>query len=40
MDPATLEQRKSGFTEKFSARVEVTGDFPFLVTKLLPYLDA
>lgn len=31
--------RKTDFTEKFCVRVDVTEEFPFLVTKLLPYLD-
>lgn len=31
--------RKTEFTEKFSVRVDVTEEFPFLVTKLLPYYD-
>jgi hypothetical protein len=31
--------RKSDFTEKFFVRVDVTEEFPFLVTKLSPYYD-
>jgi hypothetical protein len=31
--------RKTDFTEKFSVRVDVTEEFPFLVAKLSPYLD-
>ena len=31
--------RKTDFTEKFSVRVDVTEEFPFLVTKLSPYYD-
>lgn len=31
--------RNSDFTEKFSVRVDVTEEFPFLVTKLSPYFD-
>jgi len=31
--------RTTDFTEKFSVRVDVTEEFPFLVTKLLPYFD-
>jgi hypothetical protein len=31
--------RKTDFTEKFSVRVDVTEEFPFLVTKLSPYFD-
>lgn len=31
--------RKTEFTEKFSVRVDVTEEFPFLVTKLSPYYD-
>ena len=31
--------RNSDFTEKFSVRVDVTEEFPFLVTKLSPYYD-
>jgi len=32
-------ERKTDFTEKFSVRCDVTEEFPFLVTKLSPYLD-
>lgn len=31
--------RNTDFTEKFSVRVDVTEEFPFLVTKLSPYYD-
>lgn len=31
--------RKTDFTEKFCVRVDVTEEFPFLVTKLSPYYD-
>ncbi len=31
--------RQTDFTEKFSVRVDVTEEFPFLVTKLSPYYD-
>jgi len=31
--------RKTDFTEKFFVRVDVTEEFPFLVTKLAPYLE-
>ena len=31
--------RSSDFTEKFFARVDVTEEFPFMVTKLSPYYD-
>jgi hypothetical protein len=31
--------RNTDFTEKFFARVDVTEEFPFLATKLSPYLD-
>jgi hypothetical protein len=31
--------RSTDFTEKFSVRVDVTEEFPFLVTKLTPYFD-
>ena len=31
--------RNSDFTEKFFGRVDVTEEFPFLVTKLSPYYD-
>ncbi|TVM00735.1 MAG: hypothetical protein CV087_13015 [Candidatus Brocadia sp. WS118] len=31
--------RNTEFTEKFSVRVDVTEEFPFLVTKLSPYYD-
>jgi hypothetical protein len=32
-------QRETDFTEKFFVRVDVTEEFPFLVTKLSPYYD-
>ncbi len=31
--------RKSGFIEKFCVRVDVTEEFPFLVSKMSPYYD-
>jgi len=31
--------RKTDFTEKFCVRVDVTEEFPFLVTKMSPYYD-
>jgi hypothetical protein len=31
--------RNTDFTEKFCARVDVTEEFPFLVTKMSPYYD-
>jgi hypothetical protein len=31
--------RTTDVTEKFSVRVDVTEEFPFLVTKLSPYYD-
>jgi len=31
--------RNTDFTEKFCVRVDVTGEFPFLVTKMTPYYD-
>ena len=31
--------RNTDFTEKFCVRVDVTEEFPFLVTKLSPYFD-
>lgn len=31
--------RNTDFTEKFFVRVDVTGEWPFLVTKLSPYFD-
>ncbi len=31
--------RNTDFTEKFSVRVDVTEEFPFLVTKMSPYYD-
>jgi len=31
--------RNTDFTEKFSVRLDVTEEFPFLVTKLAPYYD-
>ena len=31
--------RNTDFTEKFCVRVDVTEEFPFLVTKLSPYYD-
>jgi hypothetical protein len=35
----SFTDRKTDFTEKFSVRVDVTEEFPFLVTKLSPYFD-
>jgi PatG C-terminal len=31
--------RSTDFTEKFCVRVDVTEEFPFLVTKMSPYYD-
>jgi hypothetical protein len=31
--------RNTDFTEKFSVRVDVTEEFPFLVAKMSPYYD-
>jgi hypothetical protein len=31
--------RNTDFTEKFFMRCDMTGEFPFLVTKLSPYYD-
>ena len=31
--------RNTDFTEKFSVRVDMIEEFPFLVTKLSPYYD-
>jgi hypothetical protein len=31
--------RNTDFTEAYFVRVDVTGEFPFLVTKLSPYYD-
>ena len=31
--------RNTDFTEKFYVRVDVTEEFPFLVTKMSPYYD-
>ena len=31
--------RNTSFTEKFFVRVDVTGEWPFLVTQLSPYFD-
>jgi hypothetical protein len=31
--------RNTDFTEKFSVRVDVSEEFPFLVKKLSPYYD-
>ena len=31
--------RNTDVTEKFSVRVDVTGEFPYLVRKLSPYYD-
>jgi hypothetical protein len=34
-----LTNRATDYTEKFFVRVDVTEEFPFLVTKLSPYYD-
>jgi hypothetical protein len=31
--------RQTGFTEKFFVRVDVTEEFPFLVTRLSPFYE-
>ena len=33
------KNRNTDFTERFCVRVDVTEEFPFLVTKLGPYYD-
>lgn len=35
----SYSQRETDFTEKFFVRVDMTEEFPFLVTKLSPYYD-
>src|SRR5215831_584709 len=35
----SYSNRNTDFTEKFSVRVDMTEEFPFLVTKLSPYYD-
>jgi hypothetical protein len=35
----SFTNRTSDFTEKFSARIDVTEEFPFLVRKISPYYD-
>lgn len=35
----SFTDRNTGFTDKFFVRVDVTGEFPFLVTKLSAYYD-
>lgn len=35
----SFTNRNTDFSEKFSVRVDVTEEFPFLVTKLSPYFD-
>ena len=35
----TFTNRNNEFTDKFFVRVDVTEEFPFLVTKLAPYFD-
>jgi len=35
----SFTNRNTDFTEKFSVRVDVTEEFPFLVTRLSPYYD-
>jgi hypothetical protein len=34
-----LSYRNTDFTEKFFSRLDVTEEFPFLVTKLSPYYE-
>lgn len=35
----TFTHRKNEFTDKFFVRVDVTEEFPFLVSRLAPYYD-
>ena len=35
----TYTNRNTDFVEKFAVRVDVTEEFPFLVTKMAPYND-
>jgi len=35
----SFTNRNTDFTEKFFVRVDVTEEFPFLVTRLSPYYD-
>ena len=35
----SFTNRKNEFTEKFFVRVDVTEEFPFLVTRMAPYFD-
>jgi hypothetical protein len=35
----TFTQRKNEFVEKYSARVDVNDEFPFVVTKMAPYFE-
>lgn len=35
----SFTNRQTDITEKFSTRVDVTEEFPFLVTKMSPYYD-
>jgi hypothetical protein len=35
----SFTHRQTDVTEKFFVRVDVTEEFPFLVTKLSPYYD-
>jgi hypothetical protein len=35
----SFTNRKSDFVEKFAVRVDVTEEFPFLVSKMIPYID-
>jgi hypothetical protein len=35
----SVTNRNTDVNEKFFVRVDVTEEFPFLVTKLSPYLD-
>ena len=35
----TIWNRNTDYTEKYFVRVDVTDEFPFLVTKMSPYYD-
>jgi hypothetical protein len=35
----SFTERSVGYTKKFFVRVDVTEEFPFLVTKMSPYYD-
>ena len=37
--PRVIGDRNTDVVEKFAVRVDVTEEFPFLVTKLSPYFD-